>query len=208
MTRKPRSSRPQWLVFLLLLALPASAHAHGAIPGLEGFVNGLAHPVTTPAHVLVILALGLLVGRRTPPDMRTPFIVFLPALGAGLLFTLVVKAVQVSQPWLLVMVLIGAALVALDRAIPRLAERAIFAGAGLALGLDSGIEAGSTAVVIKTLLGTWLMVAFLVFDVAYYSSLAGQKSWARIGRRVLGSWIVAIALLMLAFALRRPDSAA
>ena len=40
---------------------------------------------------------------------------------------------------------------------------------------------------------------------AYYISMAAEtgKLWLRIGIRVAGSWIVAITLLILAFALRK-----
>jgi hypothetical protein len=49
-----------------------------------------------------------------------------------------------------------------------------------------------------TLLGTWVMVIFLVFDIAYYTSLAMRGSKSRVGVRVLGSWIIAISLIVLA----------
>ena len=192
------------LVFILSLALPASARAHGAIPGLEGFANGLLHPVTTPAHILIILALGLLVGQRTPLDLKTPLTVFIPTLAVALLLTLTGKVAAVPQPILLAVALVLAALVAWQKPIPRLASQALSSAAALAIGWDSGIETGSRATVLKTLLGTWLMVTFLVFDVAYYASVAAARAeWLKVGLRVLGSWILAISLLMLAFALRR-----
>ena len=79
--------------------------------------------------------------------------------------------------------------------------RALFAAAAFAIGFDSGPAKGSTPVVIKTLLGTWLMVVFLLFDVAYYTSLATRNHWPKVGVRILGSWIIAISLLMLAFSM-------
>ena len=45
------------------------------------------------------------------------------------------------------------------------------------------------------------MVVFLLFDVAYYTSLATRNHWPKVGVRILGSWIIAISLLMLAFSL-------
>ena len=41
------------------------------------------------------------------------------------------------------------------------------AAAAFAIGFDSAPEPSSTGVLIKTLLGTWVMVMFLIFDVAY-----------------------------------------
>ena len=49
-------------------------------------------------------------------------------------------------------------------------------------------EKGSVAVVIKTLLGTWLMVVFLLFDVAYYTSLATRNHWPKVGVRIV--WVL------------------
>ena len=45
------------------------------------------------------------------------------------------------------------------------------------------------------------MVIFLLFDVAYYTSLATRNHWPKVGVRILGSWIIAISLLMLAFSM-------
>ena len=53
----------------------------------------------------------------------------------------------------------------------------------------------------KTLLGTWIMVVFLVFDIAYYTSLATRNQWPRVAIRIVGSWIISISLLVLAFSL-------
>jgi len=57
--------------------------------------------------------------------------------------------------------------------------------------------------IVKSLLGTWIVVVFLVFDVGSYAALAGRKEWSQIGLRVIGSWIVAISLLVLAFELKK-----
>jgi hypothetical protein len=53
----------------------------------------------------------------------------------------------------------------------------------------------------QTLLATWGMVIFLLFDVAYYTSLLRRTQWVRVGVRVIGSWIIAISLMMLALSL-------
>ena len=58
-----KMDRSKWRRSLLLLAtlvfslcLPAAARAHSTIQGLEGFSAGALHPLTTPAHLLVITA--------------------------------------------------------------------------------------------------------------------------------------------------------
>ena len=77
----------------------------------------------------------------------------------------------------------------------------LFAAAALAIGLDSSPETGSPGLVMQALLGTWGMVIFLLFDVAYYTSLAMKIQWVRVGVRVIGSWIIAISLMVLALTL-------
>ncbi len=188
---------------LAILASPVSAQAHGAIPGLEGFTNGLLHPLFTPAHVLMMLALGLLISQRQPLDVRTPLGVFIPVFAGALLLTLH-EAHREPAPWLVTgLVLVPAALVALDRAIPPWAMRLLFGVCAVVLGLDSAVETGTTGLRLKTLAGNWLVVSFLMFDVASYAIHAQRRNWTRIGVRVVASWMVAICLLMLAFALRR-----
>ena len=56
--------------------------------------------------------------------------------------------------------------------------------------------------IIKTLSGTWIALVVLVCDIAIYVSLGAEAKWLQIALRVAGSWIIAIALLVLAFSLR------
>ena len=106
-----KMGRSKWRRSLLLatlvfsLCLPAAARAHSTIQGLEGFSAGALHPLTTPAHLLVIAALGLFIGQRSPLDLKAPLLIFVPCLTFALIFltTGLVKAVY--QP-----VLIGLAL--------------------------------------------------------------------------------------------------
>ena len=189
------------LAILLVLSVPTTACAHSAIEGLEGFGGGLLHPLTSPAHLLVITSLGLLTGQRKPLDLKTLFAVFAPCLALALLLTMTGAITSVYQPLLVVLALCAATAVALEMPVPLMASRALFAAAAFAIGFDSGPEKGSAAVVIKTLVGTWLMVIFLLFDVAYYTSLATRSHWPKVGVRIVGSWIIAISLLILALSL-------
>lgn len=69
-----------------------------------------------------------------------------------------------------------------------------------AIGLDSGVEPGPTTLaVLKFLSGTCVGFAIVVLDLAFYVSMGQNKKWVRIGTRVLGSWIIAISVLMIAF---------
>ena len=87
--------------------------------------------------------------------------------------------------------------------LPTAVRLVICAAAGLALGLDSGVDVGTAGIATaKTLFATWVCLTLCVANVAFYSSRLPKHQWVQIGIRVVGSWIVAIALLMLAFSLK------
>jgi urease accessory protein len=192
--------------FVFSLCLPVTTRAHSTIQGLEGFSGGALHPLTTPAHLLVIAALGLLTGQQLPLDLKAQFVVFVPCLTFALIFATTGLVKTVDQPILIGLALCAAVPVALEKTVPPLAYRTLSAAAAFAVGFDSAPEPGPASVLIKTLLGTWIVAIFLVFDVAYYTSLAMRKQWPRVAVRILGSWIIAISLLVLALSLLSSQS--
>lgn len=202
--RGGRSGRRVGLVLLLLAALPLQAQAHTSIQGLGDFIGGLLHPVVTPAHVLLLLGLGLLAGRVSPPPLRRPMLCFLPLSALGLAVTGFGWVKALHPAVLHGAVLVVGGLLAWGRPLSTPALCGLFAFAGTALGLDSAAESTAPAAVLKTLAGTWLGLGVLVYDVAIYASLGAASSWLRQALRIAGAWLVAIALLMLAFALRPP----
>ena len=193
----------RWLPVAVLLALPASASAHTVVSGVGDYFSGVLHPLTTPAHVLLLLGLGLYLGQQSPLNLKTPLQVFIPvsALALGLTTTGLVKTVP--PPVIISLALLAGLLVALATPPAAWVSRSLFALAALALGLDSGVETGTGWVIVKTLLGTWTGLIIVVADVAYYSSKFTKWQWQRVGLRVAGSWITAASLMILAFALRR-----
>ena len=193
-------------IFFLSLCLPATTRAHSTIQGLEGFIGGALHPLTNPVHLLVIVALGLFIGQRFPLNLKAPFVVFVPCLTVALIFTTTGFVKTVYQPALVGLALYATVLVSLEKPVSPLAYRALCAAGAVAIRFDSSSESDSASVLIKTLLGTWIMIILLVFDVAYYTSLAMRKDWPRIGVRVLGSWIIAVSLMVLALSLLSPRS--
>jgi hypothetical protein len=183
--------------------LTSTAHAHLTVEGVGDLGNGALHPLMTPAHVLVFLSLALFIGQRVPLDLKTPLWVFAPVSAAALLFTLTGRVGGVYQPLLVGIALVTAILVALDVRVPRIGCWLLCAAAAGGIGLDSGVDTGSTSAVLKTLGGTWLSLNAAVFYLAVCASNGSDKKWAKAGIRVLGSWIIAIALMVLAFSLRK-----
>ena len=189
---------------LILWFLPTRLEAHAAIKGMGEFVSGFLHPLLTPLHLLVLLSLGLLMGQRRPLDLERPMAGFAGFAAVGLLTTAVGINAGASPAILIVIGLCAGSLVALAMPLPTWARVLACAAAGLALGLDSGMDPGATgAATAKTLCATWISLSLCVADVAFYSSRLPKYQWVQTGIRVAGSWIVAIGMLMLAFALRR-----
>lgn len=201
--RQLRLSR--WLAaFILFLGVfPLPARAHTAINGMGEFVSGLIHPLTTPSHVLILLGLGLMIGQHTPMELKTPLRVFVPLSAVALLLTTTGFITAVHQSVLVGIALVAATLVALEKRLPPLAAGVLFAAAAIAIGLDSVVPPGVTQGVMKTLLGTWVSLVVVLLDVAIYVSFCSKRPWLKVGIRVLGSWIIAISLLVLAFSFRR-----
>ena len=173
---------------------------------MNGFVAGLLHPLALPAHVLALLALGLLIGRQTARRRIVSLAAFVIGVAAGL--TAIASGVGQTSAGdvLLAGAFANGALVAMDRPLPTLACALLPAIAGVALGLDSPPEAISIAVATAMLLGTGLgaslALAVIVAGTSYTASV-GDWNWCRIGGRIIGSWIAASAVLVLALRFAR-----
>jgi hydrogenase/urease accessory protein HupE len=193
-----------WLaVFFYVLVLPTSARAHAQIKGMGEFSGGLLHPLITLPHLLTLLGLGLWLGQHPPLRLRAPMLLFMTFSGVGLLMTTRVSMPAAWQPVLILMALGIAILVALSARLAAWVSVPIFAAAALMMGLDSGVDAGPPlTTVAMTLLGTWISLNLCLLNFSYYTSLCPPRQWVQIGIRVAGSWIAAICLLVLAFALK------
>lgn len=201
--RRPHHAVSYGLVTALVAVTVPTASAHMAVEGAGEIGNGALHPLMTPAHVLILLSLGLLLGQQVPLDLGKRLRVFAPVSAVALLITLTGVMKEMNQAVLISMALCVAILVALEKKLPRFVPELLCALAAIVVGLDSGLETGSLGAILKTLAGTWLAVNALVFYIAICASNGANKQWAQIAIRVLGSWIIAISFMVLAFALKK-----
>ena len=143
-------------VTLAVCLVPVTTQAHTAIQGMGEIASGLLHPLLTPPHLLVLLALGFLLGQQRPLRLARPAAAFAVAAALGILWTTTGAVKGVLTPVLMLLALPVGALVALARPLPGAVRLALCAAAALALGLDSGVDPGTATVpAVKTLMATW-----------------------------------------------------
>jgi hypothetical protein len=176
--------------------------AHSTIPGIADFWSGALHPLLTPSHVLVFAGLGLYLGQHSPKNVVVAVSAFALTFGLALVATTMGTGGVISQVWLVLVPMFVAALLVTEQPISQTGAAVLFGIAALVVGLDSAVENASVATQIKMALGTWLCGCLVTFNIALYSSRLTSK-WQRIGMRIAGSWILAVSILVVAFALKR-----
>jgi urease accessory protein len=188
--------RPVLILVVLTAADVAIAHA----PMGEGVSGGLLHPYLVPAHAMSLVALGLFIGRQR--DQGIPLLVFAVALLAGLVaLTFAVEETPAGEFLLLNTTLVGVLLAAAWMP-PKPLVWIIAAVTGSALALDSPPETISIAEANLMLLGTGLGALSALGAVMGGAGYL-TRPWQRLGVRIVGSWIAASAILVLALMLAR-----
>jgi hydrogenase/urease accessory protein HupE len=167
---------------------------------MSAFFSGLLHPLVIPAHLLALLALGLLIGQQRA--MLPPSMAFATALAAGLTAIALAIGETAALDVLLAATALAGILLALAKPLPTFLSTALAAVTGIALGLDSPPEAISLTAANATLVGTWLS-ACLVLALVAAAGRSLTRWWQCIGMRIVGSWLAASAILVLALRFAR-----
>jgi hypothetical protein len=166
---------------------------------MSGVIAGLLHPLTVPAQALALLAAGLLVGQQR--GLVLPLAVFAVGVTTGLATIAFAARQTFSADVLLATAGSAGALVALAQPVP--AASTLVAGvSGIALGLDSPPQAISLTVAAQMLVGT-AVGAWLALAVVVTCTRGLMRAWQGIGVRILGSWVAASAILVLALRFAR-----
>jgi urease accessory protein len=185
-----------------LLVATVPVQAHDAVAGIGGFYGGLLHPLLVPAHVLALTSLGLLIGQQTPRQRAGLLGLFAASLIAGIIVIVAAFATTSAGHAILAVAAAGGISVAIARPVPVLVSGPLAVIAGAAIELDSVPQEISMRTTLVALTGTAIgafLVAMVLADVAVYL----KRDWQRIGLRVVGSWIAASAILVLALRLTR-----
>ena len=194
-----------WMHFgavgLVILLRPESAKAHLVSTGLGPFYDGVTHLLVSPDDLLGVIALSLLAGLNSKHHGRR-LLFLLPAAwivggSFGLLKTSEVLAPVASAISFLVIGL----LVATDVRLGRSALFGLASAFGVFHGYLNGTLAAQEGLGIAGIVG---IVAAVFVTVALLASVAAtlRAYWMRIAARVAGSWITAIGMLMVGWALK------
>ena len=191
----------RWPPALALVLAAGPAWAHPPPLGVGGFLGGLLHPLFVPAHVLALLGLGLLAGQQAGWS-RAVVLAAIAALAAGLgVMTLGLVPALMGEALLALAAGTGV-VVAIDRRLPESVGLALAAATGIAVAFDSPPDVVAVREANRMLIGTGFGAAILLTLTAAASSRLAD-GWSRIVVRILGSWIAASAILVLALRFAR-----
>lgn len=200
--RHPSTARARWPTRAIPIALtawlhPGPARAHGSL-AVGDFYSGMLHPLLHFETLLPALALALWAGQLgTPHAWRLP-LAFLGAAMLGALAGVLEIALPLGNASLRVSMLVLGLLVAARGALPAWMALAMAALFGLLEGQVHTYEPEATierpALFIS---GVGASIGLILFHVVT-RVVRYRAFWVQIGVRVLGSWIAATGLLVLA----------
>jgi urease accessory protein len=185
------------VVCLLMLVVPEASLAHAPIQGIGNFYNGLLHPILVPAHLLLLVAVGLFFGQQRPKASQSALGVFAFATVAGLTAAWFSIASE-TETFILILSAVIGSVIAMAPKVALLWCGVIALLAGFLLGIDSAQEALSGRVKLVTLFGSGVAIYALVLYPMALADYFNQKAWQKIGIRIVGSWVAASSLLVLA----------
>ena len=172
------------------------------MPGIGEFYGGLLHPILVLPHFLVLLVFALLIGQSGVQAMRLAYPPFMLALLIGLFLAgFEIAPVLPSEKLLLTAATLCGLVVAAKRPPPGWILAVLSGIAALVIGMDSGVTGLDRRETFSALAGCWLGAVLLILVIAGVAEMA-RRPWQHVAVRVLGSWIAASAVLVLALTLR------
>lgn len=184
---------------LVLSASPARAHE---VFGVTGFPAAVLHPLVIIDQALALTAAGLIAGQQPRPALGGKLLALLLAMLAGFAVLLYLPDVRLAPLLPLAAAGICGSLVAAAPAFPAWACALAIALPGFAVGLNTIPEAGILMAFLYAIGGAMIGAGALLLVMASALSRL-TRDWQRLGLRILGSWIAASAILVLAMSLGR-----
>ena len=198
-----RALAPVLVILAIGVLAPRLAVAHVPFAGLNDLYNGLLHPVVVPAHLLLVAAAGLFLGKHGSRVVPPSFLLFCLFTFSGLVATIFYTG-GIGERYLLGVAAVIGLLIAANLRIPFLLCLIVAALIGFLLGLDSTQTVLVGKAKFFSLLGSGLGLCFLFLYPLAFADYFGDRSWQKIGVRIVGSWVAASSILVLALSLTPP----
>ena len=186
---------------LLLSLLPSAASAHLVDSGFGDFYDGALHLIVTPGDLLIVIGIALLGGLQGSAIARTMLVSLFAGCLVGALISFVLPATLSLDRVVVVAFGLLGVLVLIDRRMPRTAIIVFAVAVGVAQGLSAVLS-------IREQTTSWIWLAGSITSLAIIATLlaalvvAARAPWMRIAVRAVGSWLAAVSVLMLGWALR------
>ena len=184
-----------------ILGAASTAHAHLMNTGFGPFYDGMVHLFVTPEDLLPVIALALLGGQLGPRFGRA--VLFTLPLGwivGSLVGGLASPALTFSVATAVGTITLGA-LVAINKPLPLSLVMGLAALLGLLHGSLNSTESSSQHSVGLVTAGV-ATALFVLMALIAGQVTAVRTPWIRVAVQVGGSWIAAVGLLMLGWAMR------
>lgn len=185
-------------VALLILATPAQAHLVNTRFG--DFYAGFVHPITALEHIVPWLALGLLIGSQPEQRGRWGLASFACGLSIGLLMSVFWGGYDVSTMVNYTSFVILGALLALALPLPTIMLAAITLSFGISHGYGNGAGISDDTNIFLYVPGVvtsgYLIALFLA---SLTTELSARWEPVAIGVRAIGSWVLAIGIMLIGF---------
>jgi hydrogenase/urease accessory protein HupE len=183
----------------VMLCSPSRAPAHLVTTGMGPVYDGIGHLLLSPEDLVPVLALALYAGLKgAVAGRRTLFLLPLAWFLGGLAGSALNAAT--SFPVTAMSFLILGGLIAADLSMPAAAVTVLAIVLGLVHGFLNGAVLREGAGTIGLIGISTIIFVLVTLTSALVVSLG--KPWLRIAVRVSGSWVAAMGLLMLGWAMR------
>ena len=168
---------------------------------MTAFIGGLTQ-FFVPTHLLAIVALGLLAGQHAQQFPVSSLAAFAIGLIVGSITVASAIRDNPASLGLLTLAAVAAGLVVTAYALPGWLAALMAFAAGSALPLNAPPHEITIANAVASQVGLAL-AAIIMLMLVTAIAMCATRPWQRIGLRIVGSWVAASAILVLALRLAR-----
>ena len=185
------------LVFLLLSGMPMVSMAHTISKTVGDFYGGILHTLLVMAHIFPLIALSIMAGQQGPKVAGKGLGVFLIALLAGAVTAFYTQPLIAVFYINLASFIVLGILAALSLKLPSWFFFSVVSFFGFTHGYQNGMELHQTQSPLLFLAGL-LTGGLILYALLAAITIAVKKEWFQIALRVIGSWVAAMGLMLIA----------